>query len=56
MTKSVLHGYWQYKTQSPKIPSAGGMIHKGHVLEAIEVQDTAVTVWHIFGHFWQLVS
>lgn len=27
------------------------MIHKGHVLEPIEVQDTAVMVQHTSGHF-----
>lgn len=42
----------QYETQYTKICSEGGMIHKGRVLEAIEIQDTRVMVWHIFGH-WQ---
>lgn len=42
-------------SEKPKTPSAGGMIHKGHIFKATEVWDAAVTVWQIFGLFWQLV-
>lgn len=50
-TYSVFHEYCQYEILNPKIPSMGGMIYKSHVLEASEVLGTAITVWHIFGHF-----
>lgn len=33
------------------MPFANGMIHKGHFLESIEVQDTVVRVWPTFRHF-----